>query len=84
MLAKNLSVKLNAIFCDFERWKTPKAAFSAAVSNWRFVGIAAIWAVKLLRSIANVRFGEAAPQRRDRLQMSGKGRSRLQIAILTS
>ena len=75
MLAKNLNVKLNAIFCDFERWKTPKSAFSTAASNWRFVRIAVIGPAKMLRSIANVRFGEAAPQRRDRLQMSGKGRS---------
>jgi hypothetical protein len=29
----------------------------------------------MLRFIANVRFGEAAPQRRNRLRMSGKGRS---------
>jgi len=28
----------------------------------------------MLRSIANVRFGEAAPQRRNRLRMSAKGR----------
>jgi hypothetical protein len=30
---------------------------------------------KMLRSIANVRFGEAEPQHRDHLPMSGKGRS---------
>jgi hypothetical protein len=74
MLAKNLNVKLNTIFCDFERWKTQKAAFSTAASNWRFVRIAVIGPAKMLRSIANVRFGEAAPQRRDRLQMSALGR----------
>jgi hypothetical protein len=30
-------------------------------------GIAVIGSANMLRSIANVRFGEAAPQRRDRL-----------------
>jgi hypothetical protein len=39
-------------------------------------GIAVIGSAKMLRSIANVRFGEAAPQRRNRLRMSAKGRSR--------
>ncbi|MFT7106244.1 MAG: hypothetical protein ACJAVT_000762 [Yoonia sp.] len=31
----------------------------------------------MLRSITNVRFREAASQRRDRLRMSGKGRLRV-------
>ena len=38
------------------------------------VRIAAIDPTKLLRAVANVRFGEAAPQRRDHLRMSALGR----------
>lgn len=36
--------------------------------------IAVIVSAKMLRSIANVRFGEAAPQRHNGLRMSGEGR----------
>ena len=36
---------------------------------------AVIGSAKMLRSIANVRFGEAAPQRHNRLRMAGLGRS---------
>lgn len=44
------------------------------LSNDRSVRIAAIDPTKLLRAVANVRFGEAAPQRRDHLRMSALGR----------
>jgi hypothetical protein len=57
----------------FER---PKAAIGACAAKARFVRIAVIGSAKMLRFIANVRFGEAAPQRRNRLRMSRKGRSR--------
>jgi hypothetical protein len=47
--------------------RTAKADFYVISSNGRFVRIAVIGSANMLRSIANVRFGEAAPQRRDRL-----------------
>jgi len=51
-----------------------KPDFGATAAKANFVHIAVIGSTKMLRSIANVRFGEAAPQRRNRLRMSAKGR----------
>ncbi|MDE0984886.1 MAG: hypothetical protein OSA52_09565 [Yoonia sp.] len=50
------------------------ASAIASTAQGGFVRIAVIGSTKMLRSIANVRFGEAAPQRRNRLRMSAKGR----------
>ena len=36
----------------------------------------------MLRFIANVRFEEAAPQRRNRLRMSGLGREQRYVVVL--
>ena len=36
----------------------------------------------MLRFIANVRFEEAAPQRRNRLRMSAKGREQRYVVVL--
>jgi hypothetical protein len=46
------------------RWNQPQRI--GALSR-----IAVIGSAKMLRFIANVRFGEAVPQRRNRLRMSG-------------
>ncbi|MEH6647504.1 hypothetical protein [Sulfitobacter sp.] len=43
------------------------------VPNIRFARIAELGTVKLLRTFANARFGEAAPRRRDPRPRSAKG-----------